>query len=217
MAKIEKDLPLSSHTKLNYYECYAKIVLEDVFSEQFCDLIIADKPDLQSSGKGIGIEVTIADNQKTLETERLYSQLPYTSSSEIQRRIERIEQCGAKYEHGILLTFGNDNFNLVNEAVNRKTNKLQNTGYAPFQEYHLFVFSNICANDIMLQEELAFLQSIHADNVWGKIYILVPGDLYCFSLGEATYKRIGIDFDTQLQHALKARQMVEEGEEDDQT
>ena len=51
MAKIEKDRPLSSHTKLNYYECYAKIVLEDVFSEQFCDLIIADKPDLQSSGK----------------------------------------------------------------------------------------------------------------------------------------------------------------------
>ena len=35
MAKIEKDRPLPSHTKLDYDECYAKIVLEKFFPDQY--------------------------------------------------------------------------------------------------------------------------------------------------------------------------------------
>lgn len=30
MPKIDRDKPLPPHTKLDYYECYAKIVLEDL-------------------------------------------------------------------------------------------------------------------------------------------------------------------------------------------
>lgn len=217
MPKIEKGRPLPSHTGLDYYECFAKIILENTFPKQFGDLKVKDKPDLQSEDNSIGIEVTIAEERDSIEAERLYLQLSDTESSNTQRIIERIEQCGAKYEHGILLTFGNDNFNLVNEAVNRKTNKRQNAGYAPFQEYHLFVFSNICANDIMLQKELAFLQNIQVENYFKKIYVSGSGELYCFNFEKTTYERFAIDSNVQSQYAIQARQMVEEGEKDDKT
>ena len=60
MAKIEKDRPLPSHTKLDYDECYAKIVLEKFFPDQYENLQISDKPDLRDISNNIGIEVTSA-------------------------------------------------------------------------------------------------------------------------------------------------------------
>lgn len=96
MAKIEKDCPLPPHTKRDYNECYAKVVLESLYPEQFNGLVLADKPDLQSPSNNIGIEVTVAEKKETLEAENLYSQLPYTDFSEKQRKIERIRQCGWK-------------------------------------------------------------------------------------------------------------------------
>ncbi len=217
MSKIKKERPLSSHTKLRYDECYAKIVLQNIFPEQFCDLKLKDKPDLQSEEKSIGIEVTMEKEQKTKEAERLYLQLlSCTDPSKRQRILGRIEQCGAKLEGGILRTQGKDNFDLINEAVQEKNKKLQGE-YALFQEYHLFIFSSIYADDSMLQDELAHLQSIHVENFWKKIYILVPGELYCFTFEKATYEKFAITSNAQNQYALQARRMVKEGERDDKT
>ena len=69
---IEEDKPLPEHTKLDYYECYAKIVLEEMFPERFSDLIIIDKPDLQNEQLDIGVEVTSSVNAKQKEVEALY-------------------------------------------------------------------------------------------------------------------------------------------------
>lgn len=217
MAKIEKDRPLPSHTKFDYYECYAKIILENTFPKQFDNLKVKDKPDLQSKEKNIGIEVTIAEKQDSLEAEQLYLQLPYTESPKRRRKIERIEQCGAKYEHGILLTSGIDNFDLVNEAVKRKIEKLQSAEYASLKEYHLFVFSSIYADNSMLQDEIAYLQNVQIGKYFKKMYVSVPEELYCFNFEKTTYERFAIDSNVQFQYAIQARQMVEEGEKDDET
>lgn len=217
MPKIEKGRPLPSHTKLDYDECYTKIVLEKFFPDQYENLQILDKPDLQSEDKSIGIEVTIAEERDSIEAERLYLQLSDTESSKRQRKIERIEQCGAKYEHGILLTSGIDNFDLVNEAVKRKIEKLQSTEYASLKEYHLFVFSSIYADNSMLQDEIAYLQNIQVGKYFKKMYVSVPEELYCFNFEKTTYERFAIDSNVQSQYAIQARQMVEEGEKDDQT
>lgn len=48
MKVIDEDKPLPKHTNLDYYECYAKVVLEDMCPNQFSDLDILDKPDLQN-------------------------------------------------------------------------------------------------------------------------------------------------------------------------
>lgn len=217
MAKIEKDCPLPPHTNRDYNECYAKVVLESLYPEQFNGLVLADKPDLQSRSNNIGIEVTVAEKKETLEAENLYSQLPYTDCSEKQRKIERIRQCVAKYEDGMLFTSERNSFYLVNKAIEGKIKKLQYAGYLPFREYHLFVISSVYADDSMLQDELEFLQSIRAGDSWKKIYISAPNALYCFSFARATYERVFIDSSTQEQHGTQARQMVEEGEKNDKT
>ena len=217
MAKIEKGRPLPSHTGLDYYECFAKIILENTFPKQFGDLKVKDKPDLQSEDKSTGIEVTIAEERDSIEAERLYLQLSDTEPYKRQRKIERIEQCGAKYEHGMLLTSGIDNFDLVNEAVKRKVEKLQSAGYASLKEYHLFVFSSIYADNSMLQDEIAYLQNVQVGKYFKKMYVSVPEELYCFNFEKTTYERFAIDSNVQSQYAIQARQMVEEGEKDDKT
>ena len=180
-------------------------------------MVLADKPDLQSPSNNIGIEVTVAEKKETLEAENLYSQLPYTDFSEKQRKIERIRQCGAKYEDGMLFTSERNSFDLVNKAVEGKIKKLQDAEYLQLGEYHLFVISSVYADDSMLQDELEFLQSIRAGDSWKKIYISVPNALYCFTFARATYEKVFIDSITQVQHGTQARQMVEEGEKDDKT
>lgn len=75
MPKIDRDKPLPPHTKLDYYECYAKIVLEDLFPVFISELLLKDKPDLQDIRSQVGIEVTIAEISETIEAQRLYSTL----------------------------------------------------------------------------------------------------------------------------------------------
>lgn len=48
MVKIEKDRPLPRHTKLDYDECYAKIILEKFFPAKYQNLQISDRPDLRT-------------------------------------------------------------------------------------------------------------------------------------------------------------------------
>ena len=67
MAKIEKDRPLPSHTKLDYDECYAKIVLEKFFPDQYENLQISDKPDLRDISNNIGIFRTLKKKNRINE------------------------------------------------------------------------------------------------------------------------------------------------------
>lgn len=57
--KIDKNRPLPEHTKLDYDECCALLVLKELFPDRYSTLEILDKPDLQ--GVNVGVEVTIAN------------------------------------------------------------------------------------------------------------------------------------------------------------
>ena len=218
MAKIEKGRPLPSHTKLDYDECYAKIVLEGCFPELYDNLIIDDKPDLQSFAKDIGVEVTRAEESKAIEAQNLWFKLPHTDGIKKQKILKRIEECGAKHENGVFTNRpGKDNFDLINKSIERKNQKLQNSGYATCKEYQLFIFSLIYADDFMLQEELAFLQNTHVEKYWKKIYVSVPKSLYCFDLESAACKVVSLDSKKQSKFARQAHAMVEKGEQDDET
>lgn len=211
---IDKNRPLPKHTKLDYWECYAKIVLEELFPDNFCNLRLADKPDLQYSVGSIGIEVTRAEDQEQVEAERLYSYLPYENESKRQRHIERIEQIGAKVQNGFLSGIPDeDNFNRINTAIDRKCTALSKGGYAKFKEYHLFIFSTIYAVEHMLKEELELLIMKNIVKFYRMIYVLIPGGMYCFDLITKNYKVFDIDSNMQYRHAIKAREMVEKGEE----
>lgn len=63
--KIDKNKPLPEHTKLDYDECCALLVLKELFPDRYNTLEISDKPDLQ--GVNVGVEVTIADDKNHQE------------------------------------------------------------------------------------------------------------------------------------------------------
>lgn len=212
---IDDNKPLSHHTKLDYWECYAKIVLEDLLPNDFFNLILADKPDLQGANGDVGIEVRRAENPKQLEAESLYSGLYYKPENQRVRDIERIKQLGAKVCFGLMAGIkGTDSFDLINNAINTKCKTLEKGGYRKFEEYHLFLFSSIYAIDDMLREELQYLISNDIGKLYRVIYILVPGGMYCFDLKTGIYKTFNIDSKKQFEHATQARRMVLEGEED---
>lgn len=48
--KIEKNKPLPEHTKIDYDECYAYLVLSDYFPDRYRNLGIKDKPDVSCLG-----------------------------------------------------------------------------------------------------------------------------------------------------------------------
>ncbi len=212
---IDKNKPLPSHTKLKYRECYAKIVLEEMFPDKFINLLLADKPDLHDINGSVGIEVTIAEDPKELEASRLYSQLPYKNEIQKARDIERIESLGAKVYDGFMMSVKwSDGFKHINTSISSKCKTLAKGEYKGFNEYHLFLFSSIYAVDWMLQVELEHLIAKEIGKFYRIIYILVPSGLYVFDLLLGIYKIFDIDSTKQNEQSLKARQMVEEGEED---
>lgn len=212
---IDKNKPLPPHTKLDYWECYAKIVLEEQFPEKFTNLILADKPDLQDSNRSIGVEVTRAENPKQIEAESLYSTLHYKNENKKAYDIERIEKLGARVHDGFMMGItSNDSFEFINSAIDVKCKTLLKGGYKEFDKYHLFLFSPIYVVDYMLREELEYLLTKNIGDIYCTIYVLVPGGMYCFDLTTNEYKVFDIDSNMQHKQATKARQMVEEGEED---
>lgn len=213
MPKIDRDKPLPPHTKLDYYECYAKIVLEDLFPVFISELLLKDKPDLQDIRSQVGIEVTVAEISETIEAQRLYSTLHAVDDVTQSRNIERMEQCGATYKSGILFgPNGSDEFILINRAIDSKIEKLQKGEYGKFSEYHLFIFSSILASETMLNDELEYLEQREIADYFKKIYIQIPGELLYFDLIKSTYEVFSVYTNKQFDWAIKARQMVEDGE-----
>lgn len=97
MAKIEKDRPLPSHTKLDYDECYAKVILEKFYPDRYVDLLLDDKPDLRDTSNGIGIEVTSAIPQNEQEAMSLACEIPYLEKEKQDKRIAYLKKKGYNY------------------------------------------------------------------------------------------------------------------------
>ena len=212
---IDKNKPLPPHTKLDYWECYAKIVLEELLPEKFTNLMLADKPDLQDNDGCLGVEVTRTENPKQVEAESLYSTLHYKNEKKKVHDIDRIEKLGARVHDGFMMGIKwSDNFGRINNSIKTKCETIAKGDYEPFDEYHLFMFSPIYAVDYMLQEELQYLIAEDIVKFYSVIYVLVPGGMYCFDLTTNEYTVFDIDSNMQHKQATKARQMVEEGEED---
>ena len=204
--------PLPKHTKLDYYECYAKIVLEELYSEQFVNLRIKDKPDLQSQDNDCGVEVTIAIDRNELQSEKLYSDITYNRVRDKVKALKRIEECGYKVENGILHGKTSiDSFYLIMVSFDSKLNKLNDGGYKYFNKNFLFVFSYIYANDEMIKDAIIYMQNKQLDKQrqFNKVFVLVPGHLYCLNLYEGNYEVKRIEFIHQSSQADRARELVE--------
>lgn len=209
MFKFTEPLPDCLGTK--YDECYAKVVLEELYPEEFINLKLKDKPDLQMGNGQRGIEVVISEDKKDLEAESLYSKIEYNESRNKAKAIKKIEKIGSSYKDGILSSSSKDSFDLILESFNDKLDKLNGGGYANFIWNYLFTFSSIIADDIMIKEAIQEMQKIQAskERKFYKVFVLVPGALYCLDLYNDCYEIKPIDSTLQFNQSGKARVLAE--------
>lgn len=208
-------IPLPEHTNSDYHECYAKIVLSQLLSRDYENLIIKDKPDLQFPDGSNGIEVTQAIDPGQQTAERLYTNIQYDRVRSEEGAINKIQKCGCKYENGILFgKTGTDSFDLILQAVKAKLEKINQGGYAYFHHYDLFVFSDIYADDLMLKGALQSMFALSGgyEIFFQTIFVLVPGRLYVFDLFSKQTQVINYSNELQYKTACQAREMVEEAE-----
>lgn len=211
--KIDKTKPLPDHTKLNYDECCAKLVLEELFPEKYHDLLISDKPDLQ--GLNVGIEVTNADNEEHREALKLWYTMPYVDDNKKSRNIARMAQLGVKYTGGIQLwpSFS-PKFDAVQQTILNKRQKLNNGNYKLFNRNELFVFTDTWFTDEVIAKAKDFLFTENTTGDFQVIYVLSQGvNLHIFDVLTRSYRYIQIDTSEQSNRNIRARQMIENAEE----
>lgn len=219
-----KNEPLPEHTHLDYYECLAKKVLEELFPDDFYNLEFADKPDLQNAEREIGIEVTRAVDQKEERIEKLYNKISHKQVRNKNKAIETINSSYIshsmkingkeikepnRYNDGILGGYGQESFDLVLAAFKNKVIKLNEGGYSIFLHNHLFVYNQIFANQDMIDEVVMKMNTFQTEyeRKFQKIFVYVPSYLYILNLldkkGEIKYIK-----DSQFGWALYAREKV---------
>lgn len=153
--------------------------------------------------------MTDSQSRESREAESLYSRLAFIDDQSWRKRqIERIEQCGAHYESGILFgPRGADSFELVYEALNKKLKRLNSNDYELFRRNELFVKSTILADEEMLREALSKMEKQSRDHPrrFASVTVSVPGHNYVFDFDSSTYKSLEFGSSEQFRIADSAR------------
>lgn len=214
--RIKEDEPLPKHTKLNWEECYAKVVLEKIYKDEFSRLKIKDRPDLQDDDNGIGIECTVAIDKKSQEAENLYIDLINNKVRNPDKCKERINQLGGKITEYMLFQSGTDSSANIIESVKIKLNKLNGDNYKIFKNNYLLIRDSIYMREEEIEELQYLIKTIQRKEKlrFDKIYILLNDKLIKLNMIDYTNEIINVDSCTQYELAQKARKIVIDYEEE---
>ncbi len=220
--------PLKKHTKLDYDECHAKLILEKYFPQQYSDLRLSDCPDLRDESRNVGIEVTLANDSKDEEAWSLGSDIHYCQLDEKTKckKLKRLDQLGYQYKGECMIGPGHQYpsrgpdplpiektpcLYFIN-AVSEKLKKLNSGNYAVLSRYDLFVESQVRIEDWMLPKLLDKLISLSVYKInYTFIYLSALNGLFVFDLATKEYKYFEREEGLWGLGEL-ARKMVEEGE-----
>lgn len=209
--KIDKNKPLPDHTKFDYDECCAFLILKELFPERYSNLEIKDKPDLQSDT--IGIEVTIADDRKHQEALNNWVKAYHCEDeSKREKYIERMQQLGVKYTGGIQ-TWGNymPTINTFFEAIDRKIQKVAKNNYRKYDTYEIFVLSDVWMYESVTEKMKEYLTSNNVFERFNTVYILQMGYiLHVFT--RDNHCIVEINKAEQTDRNIRAREIVERAE-----
>lgn len=200
------------------------MTIEFAFPGRFTDLVIRDKPDLQSDSTNTGIEVTSAVSEKREEAQSIYGGLSAKTGTDRERDIHRLQQLGAQYitvpihgspgVHFLAGPNGKDDFADIHKCHRHKLEKLNQGGYADFARYQLYIRSEILSDTEMRDEALLIM--LHDAEKYEKhfelIYVAVPEHVYEFNLGERKSIEIPFPSADQWSCVIEARRMVWQGE-----
>lgn len=216
MAKIDKNQPLPSHTKLSYDECYAKFVLEYCYPERYGTLSVLDKPDLQNRSLDIGVEVTASVSKNFKAAESIGCKLPCLSKDQFEKNCKKLEDLHVEHHAQVLIHPPEPvYFGPTIEMVETKFEKLNSGHYQQLSTYDLFVWVNLFLDDAKTRHELLdkFVSMCDKECNYSFIFIYAIDTLYAFDLCNKQVKCFELKQQNYV-FARKARQMVEDAEAD---
>ena len=210
--EIRTDRPLPKHTKYDWEECLAKVILENCIDSKYSKLQIKDKPDLQSDELDIGVEVTVSVPQINREIERLASDISYNDNADKQYCIDRIKQLNGKYESKFgIVTHPTRTHSLkpILNAIDEKLKKVNKGGYTEFKQMELYIRDD----NLILEQELNMLynQIEEIQNLYIKrfdrVFIYIPSYLIIYTRN-VNCKMINIYSNSAYDYSIIARDMV---------
>ena len=203
---------LPSHMKIDIWEEYARVVLKWLQLANYSGLTTADKPDLVDATNNLGVEVTWSLPEESHEIDALYLKFCTEEDPKRQNYIkERLSQLGAKVNKYLCLhPTGRDNFSLIHESHKVKLELLNKGGYRLFKHNHLFIMSDILANETMLKAALIEFKraSVGYKNSFERIIVAAPGYVYEFNLVDSSCRVTELPSSKQYDLAMLARSNV---------
>jgi len=171
-------LPLPLEQIKDYQELFALAVLRYVYPEIYNDYIKADAPDLQSTDKKSGVEVTSAIRQNDAIINGNSVKYRLTKNRTKRERLkEKIKQVGGDIDEYSVSYPPKDStieLKVIYDSILRKNKKLDQYKAKGFQKMSLFIFYEepICP----LREEQAqgLLESVRNQNTFDTIYFCMP-------------------------------------------
>ena len=210
---IDSNKPLPDHTKIDYDECCALLILKELFPDRYSTLTLSDNPDLQ--GSNVGVEVTIADSMNHMEAlNNWVKAYNCENDKEREKYIERMKQLGITYTGGVQAwPRYSPSLEEVKEAANRKVAKLKNGNYRHFSSYELFIFTNTWMYDDRVRDTKQFFKDNNIYEWYKRIYILEKGYIL-FIFEKDDCRQITINTTEQTERNMRARKMVEDAEKE---
>lgn len=203
---------MTCHTQHRYEECYSKVLLENIYPEQFHKIILSDCPDLRIND--IGIEVVDCTPRDIQEALNLWLKIPKESKQFQERDKERMEKLGYPYTKGLIFWKGFKYTDEINEsplqyvlnAVKEKCKKLNQGHYKELEHYYLFIHSPFFVTFFLMNQMVNALANANQGKLsFERIYLLTnDNEIICFFMESKKIDIVSFD-DKQREYAVKAK------------
>lgn len=207
---------LDSKLHSKYIEQLVFMILKHIFSDKFSDFVLSDKPDIQSTDKSVGIEITEAIAPRIAQIDGEYAKLRFGKNSEYEKNKckQLIEKNGGKVDELELsypVTNSKEELDIFVNALRKKIKLLPSYRENGFKNMGLFIFFDeppIPFKQEVLMKRFAEIKTDNMDQYDFLFFGYHYGVIY-YDFSDMNYKNYRInedEFDTMSQ---SAREFVE--------
>lgn len=130
-----------------FFERYAMYSLAALLGEGYAHLVNADRPDLQDTERGIGIEVTRAITEDKNVANSLINEMAGRQVKEVNEDLLKIQESGYSFGLDLNYSVGSNEYNYwalalpMKRILESKLWKVNNGFYGEYNEFGLYVFT----------------------------------------------------------------------------
>lgn len=184
-----------------FFERYAMVTLAALMGEHYAHLVNRDRPDLQDTDQGIGIEVTraIAENKNVAHA--LVNEMAGEEVMEVNAAdLGHIQQSGYAYGLGNGQIMGVKEYEYwslalpMQRILESKMNKVNNGFYGDFLEFGLFVFTkeNLSENQVRQTVDFVMERQATLTRKYSQLFVSQIQTLFVCDLSLGQFDRMKI-------------------------